>query len=93
MILMTKTAQVVLTGYDTPKIKESVSIIKKYSKTIGVEVVEDSSKDVEAKSKLWGCETNNPQRETLSVTGSMDDLQKIIDAQIITGIYLQLLLK
>ena len=91
---MTKTAQIVLTGYDTLKIKESVSIIKKYSKTIDVKVVEDSTKVViKAKSKLWGCEINDAQQKILSVTGSMGALQKIIDAKIKTGIYSELLLK
>lgn len=90
---MTVSAQVVLTGYNAPKIRESVSIIKKYSKTIGVEVIENSTDVVKAKSKLWGCEKNNAQQEILSVIGSMDNLQKIINAKTKDGIYLQLLLK
>lgn len=90
---MTKTAQVVLTGYDAPKMKESVSMFKKYSKNIGVKVTQDSTEIIKAKSKLWGCDANKVQQEILSVTGSMDNLQKIINAQIKRGIYLELLLK
>ncbi len=89
---MTKSAQVVLTGYDRPKIDESIKMIRRYSKTVNVKIVEDSA-EVKAKSKLWGCEKNNIEQEILFLRGTMDDLQKILDAKTKDGIYLQLLLK
>ena len=92
---MTKTAQIILTGYDNFKIQKSVSLIKSYSKKINVELNLEPPKDeqIKAKSKLWGCEKNNAQQKVIDVTGRKDDLQKIIDLKIIDGIYLQLLLK
>ncbi len=72
--------------------KESVSMIKRYSKTIDVKVIGNSTRGVKTKSKLLGDETNNAQQKVFSVTGSMDALQKIINVQIKKGIYLELLL-
>ncbi len=89
---MIKSAQVVLTGYDKPKIAESIKMIKRYSKTVNVKIIKDST-EVKAKSKLWGCEKNNIIQEILFLSGAMDDLQKILDAKTKDGIYLQLLLK
>lgn len=92
---MTKTAQIILTGYDDSKIQESVTKIQKYSKKIGINLDLNPPKDeqINAKSKLWGCEQNNAQQRIIDVTGRKDDLQKIIDLPIVDGIYLQLLLK
>ncbi len=92
---MTKTAQIILTGYDDSKIQKSVSIIQDYSKKIGfnLDLEPPKEKQIKAKSKLWGCEKNNVQQKIIDVTGKKDDLQKIIDLTIVDGIYLQLLLK
>ncbi len=89
---MTESAQVVLTGYDKPKINESVKTLREYSKKINVEIVEEHAK-IKAKSKLWGCEKNNLKQEILFLSGTMDDLRKILHVKTEDGIYLQLLLK
>lgn len=92
---MTKTAQIILTGYDTYKIQKSISLIEEYSKKINVKLDLEPPRDeqVKAQSKLWGCEKNNTKQKIIDVIGKKDDLQKIIDLKIIDGIYLQLLLK
>ncbi len=92
---MTKTAQIILTGYDKSKIQKSVSIIEDYSKKINLTLDLEPLKadQIKAKSKLWGCEKNNAQQKIIDVTGVKDDLQKILDLKIVDGIYLQLLLK
>lgn len=92
---MTKTAQIILTGYNKLKIQDSVSIIENYSKENNLTLnLEPLKKDqIKAKSKLWGCEKNNVQQKIIDVTGVKDDLQRILDLKIIDGIYLQLLLK
>lgn len=89
---MTQSAQVVLTGYDKPKIKASIKMIKRFSEKIDLKIIEDSV-EIKAKSKLWGCENNNVEQEILFLSGTMDDLQKILHVEIKDGIYLQLLLK
>ena len=92
---MTRTAQIILTGYDDSKIQKSVSIIKDYSEEIGFDLDLEPPREeqIKAKSKLWGCEKNSVQHKIIDVTGKKDDLQKIIDLRIADGIYLQLLLK
>ena len=89
---MTKSAQVILTGYDKPKMNKSIVMMKKYFKTINVKIIEDGT-TVKAKSKLWGCEEGNIEQEVISLSGTMDNLQKILYAKPTDGIYLQLLLK
>ena len=87
-----KTAQVILTGYDKPKMDKSVKKILKYSKKIGLSVIKDGLK-IKPKSKLWGCEKNNVKEETIFLSGTIDDLEKILHVKIKDGIYLQLLLR
>ena len=93
--MTTKTAQIILTGYDESEIQKSVSLIEEFSKKNNVELDLEPPKDeqIKAKSRLWGCEKNSAQQKIMDVTGRKDDLQKLIDLKIIDGIYLQLLLK
>ena len=87
-----KSAQVVLTGYDKPKIDKTIKSLIEYTKKINVEIV-NSQTEISAKSKLWGCEKDNLEQKILFLNGTMDDLRKILYAKTEDGIYLQLLLK
>lgn len=89
---MNSSAQVILTGYDKIKIDKSVKIIKEYSKQINIEINE-GLEEIEAKAELWGCNNNGVERRILFLTGTIDNLQSILDAKTEEGIYLQLLLK
>lgn len=89
---MLKSAQVVLTGYNKSEIDKSVKEMNRYLKTINVEISQNTA-PIKAKSKLWGCEKNNIKEETFAIKGQENDLQKIFDARISDGVYLQLLLK
>lgn len=94
MSAVNKSAQVILSGYDGSKIKESFKMLLKYSEKNNL-VVESQETNVKskAKSKLWGCEKNNIDQRILYLNGTIDNLRKILDAEIKDGIYLQLLLK
>ncbi len=87
-----QSAKVILTGYDKPKIKESVKMIIDYSKKNNLQVMNSDSK-IESKAKLWGCEKNNIEQEIIFLSGTMDNLQKILYVKTKNGIYLQLLLQ
>ena len=91
---VTKSAQVVLSGYDESKIEESFKMLIEYSERNNLVVKNrETSVKSRAKSKLWGCEKNNLEQKTLLLNGTMDNLRKILDAETKDGIYLQLLLK
>ena len=89
---MTKTAQVILTGYDSKKIAESVRMIKDHSRQANITIVEEAER-IEAGGKLWGCNESNVKQEVLFLAGTKDDLRRILDIKTTDGIYLQLLLK
>ncbi|MBM2851811.1 MAG: hypothetical protein HW420_358 [Candidatus Nitrosotenuis sp.] len=89
---MKKFAHLVLTGYELPKIEGTVSQIKKYTKQIGLEVKEESV-SIKGKSELWGCQKDDTKQKSILVSGSMEDLQKLLKFKTADGVYLQLLLK
>jgi ribosomal protein S10 len=89
---MQKSAHLVLTGYDLSKIEGTVSKIKKYTKEIGLEV-KDESISVKGKSELWGCQKDDTKQKSILVSGSLEDLQKLIKIKTADGVYVQLLLK
>lgn len=88
---MKKTAHLVLTGYEPSKIEGTISQIKKYTKQIGLEAKEESVL-VKGKSELWGCQKDDTKQKSILVSGSMEDLQKLIKFKTVDGVYLQLLL-
>jgi hypothetical protein len=89
---MQKSAHLVLTGYELSKINETMSKIKKYTKEIGLQVKDESS-PAKGKSELWGCQKDDTKQKSILVSGSTEDLQKLIKFKTADGVYLQLLLK
>jgi hypothetical protein len=91
-----KEAELVLNSYDTGKIASAIANIKKSNSqlniTLGAPKNHTSSKPV--KPKIWGCETNDLKRKIMSVSGSQEDMTKLLlKLKVTEGVYIQLLPK
>ena len=85
-------AQVILTGYDKPKINQSLKAIKNLIGSLGLETI-DNDTIIKDRAKLWGCDESKVIRTFVSIQGSKEELEKILYHKINDGIYLELLAK
>lgn len=92
---MDTTAQLVLNSYDSSKIKTAISKIKKSNSKFNVKLgkpITSKTKLAKGEPKIWGCETNDLKREVMEVSGSVDDLKKLLlNLKLTEGVYIQLL--
>lgn len=95
---MEKSARLVLTSYDSSKIKGAISTIQKSTKTGRVDVkfgkpVDQKVKWTSGQPRIWGCSKADLKRKYVLVSGKTSDLRKISKVQVPKGVYVQLLLK
>lgn len=92
---MQKSAQLVLTSYNLKTIDVSIDAIlsQAVKMNISVEGKPVSSKVVPSKktTPMWGCERDDVQRKSIFVSGSIDDLKKLIKIKTPEGVYVQLI--
>ena len=92
IVSMEKTAQLVLNSYDSLKIETAISNIKKSKSKLNVKLGEPVTS--KSKVKIWGCQTNglNLRQKTMSVSGSQEDLKRLLlKLKVTEGVYIQLL--
>ncbi len=92
---MQKSAQLVLTSYNSKTIDVSIeSILSQALKmNISVEGKPVSSKVIPSNKKIpmWGCEKDDVKRKSVFVSGSIQDLMKLIRIETPEGVYVQLI--
>lgn len=87
-----KTAELVVNSYDESKIETAISNIKKSKSQLNVKLGDPVQS--KSKVKIWGCPTNvgNLKQKTIPVSGSQEDLKKLLlKLKVTEGVYIQLL--
>jgi ribosomal protein S17 len=92
---MEKTAKLVVTSYDLPKVNGTITKIMQQSSKYHVNV---TSSPVTLKMtvshdqpKIWGRKGDDVKMKSIFVSGSSDDLRKLLKIQAPDGVYIQLL--
>lgn len=94
---MQKSAKLVLTSYNLDTINTSLAVIlaQAVKMRVSVEGTPVSSKVVFSNddTPIWGCKRSDVKRKSVFVSGSVQDLKKLIKIKTAEGVYVQLLPK
>ncbi|MHB8546500.1 MAG: hypothetical protein ACYDAJ_07020 [Nitrosotalea sp.] len=92
---MEKSAKLVVTSYDLPKVNGTITKIMKQSSRLNVNVtggpITMRMTVSQNQPKIWGCEGDDVKMKSISVSGSSDNLKKLLKIHAPDGVYLQLL--
>ena len=95
MIIMSQAARLVLTSYDLPKIKTSISRILESAPKFNVEIQEkpftQKIGQFDNEPKLWGCDGKDVIRKAMIVNGSFTDMQNLVKIETPDGVLIELL--
>lgn len=90
-----KSAKLVLTSYDQPKVDKSISSILKNASKFNVEIKEgpfvQKIGQFDNEPKLWGCDGNDVIRKAMMVRGSFSDMKNLVKIQTPDGVLVELL--
>ena len=91
---MQHSAQLFITSYDQGKIDEGYKkIISKKTKNIDIGSPKiQKVKTTKGQPTIWGCDKNDLKQVSIPVSGSIEDLTKLLAIKTIEGVYMQLLL-
>ncbi|HVB66205.1 MAG TPA: hypothetical protein VND01_00750 [Candidatus Acidoferrales bacterium] len=92
---MRRSAQLLITSYDRLKVDQGYRKILA-TKPKGVDVGRPKIQKVEFTKDqpiIWGCNKNDLRQMSIPITGSIEDLKKLISIKTIEGVYMQLLLE
>lgn len=91
---MQKSAQLVLTSYNSKTIDVSIESILSQALKMNISVKGkpvSSAVSSNKKIPMWGCEKNDVKRKSVFVSGSIQDLMKLIRIETPEGVYIQLI--
>lgn len=93
--MTSKSARLVLTSYDEPKIDESVSNILENASRFNVEIKKEPFDQkigqFDNEPKLWGCDSKEIIRKAMMIRGPMSDMQNLVRIQTPDGVLVELL--
>jgi hypothetical protein len=94
---MYKSAQLIATSYDFDKIDKSLEKILEQAKKFNVQASgKPTSRKVvfsDKENPLWGCMKSDVKCKSVYVSGSVENLKKIIKIKALGGVYIQLVLE
>lgn len=92
---MQRSAQLLITSYDQRKVDQGYErILAIKSKKIHVGTPKNQKvKLTKGQPQIWGCDKNDLKQISISISGSIEDLQKLLSIKTIEGVYMQLLLE
>ena len=91
---MQKYAQLVLTSYNSKTIDVSIESILSQALKMNISVKGKPVSSMVTSNKkipMWGCEKNDVKRKSVLVSGSVQDLMKLIRIETPEGVYIQLI--
>jgi len=92
---MLHSAHLIITSYDKQKVDQGYKkILSVKSKKIDMGTPKiQKIKSTKNQPIIWGCDKNDLKQMTIPLSGSIEDLKKLITIKTIEGVYMQLLLK
>ena len=86
--------QIILTGYDVPKINRAVSAILKNMSRFNIKILKNPSVQNVGRSdsepKLWGCNYDDVTRKVMTVDGSFVDMKKLVNVKTPDGVLVEM---
>jgi hypothetical protein len=92
---MLHSAHLIITSYDKQKVDQGYKkILSAKSKKIDMGTPKiQKVKFAKNQPMIWGCDKNDLKQMTIPLSGSIEDLKKLITIKTIEGVYMQLLLE
>ena len=92
---MLRSAQLLITSYDQRKVDQGYrKILSAKPKKIDIGTPKiQKVKSTKDQPIIWGCDKNDLKQMSIPITGSIEDLKKLISIKTIKGVYMQLLLE
>ncbi len=92
---MVERAQLLFTGYNSSNVKTAVAKIVKQSSAFHVTVhgtpMTQKAKPVKGQPKLWGCGKEDVANTLIIVSGSLNDVKKLVKVDTPNGVQIELL--